>query len=459
LSIDDKVPIDDGSRFGGSRSVGLVETQSWTFDDPPLQLDCGRSLTPVTQAYEMYGQLSPERDNVILIFHALTGDAHVAGYHSPEDQKPGWWDIMVGPGKAFDTDRYAVICANVIGGCKGSTGPSDVNPETGRPYALHFPMVTIGDMVRAQKRLIDQLGIRKLLAVTGGSMGGMMALDWAVRYPDGVASVLGIATSARLSAQGIAFNEVGRQAIMADVNWCQGNYYDREIPRAGLAVARMIGHITYLSEEQMHAKFGRRLQDRKTFGYDFETEFQVESYLRYQGNRFVERFDANSYLYITKALDYFDLANGHHSLPWSRHWNRSEPTFWWSLSAATGSIRPRLPRNSSVLCRPTACPPPFSRSPTPTVTTPFYSPTSSSPKLWAAFWPTFSSGCARIVSRPKHYEPVIQGETHPSQARLCADRSYGTRRIPSPRPRLRRWAASRGSDPAERLPRTRDRDR
>jgi len=314
LSIDDKVPIDDGSRLGGSGSVGLVETQSWTFDDPPLRLDCGRSLTPVTQAYEMYGQLSPERDNVILIFHALTGDAHVAGYHSPEDPKPGWWDIMVGPGKAFDTDRYAIVCANVIGGCKGSTGPSDMDPETDRPYALHFPMVTIGDMVRAQKRLIDHLGIQRLLAVTGCSMGGMMALDWAVRYPDSVASVLGIATSARLSAQGIAFNEVGRQAIMADVNWCQGNYYDNEVPRAGLAVARMIGHITYLSEEQMHAKFGRRLQDRKTFGYDFETEFQVESYLRYQGNRFVERFDANSYLYITKALDYFDLANGHHSL-------------------------------------------------------------------------------------------------------------------------------------------------
>jgi homoserine O-acetyltransferase len=262
----------------------------------------------------MYGQLTPERDNAILIFHALTGDAHVAGYHSPEDRKPGWWDLMVGPGKPFDTDRYAVICANVIGGCKGSTGPSDIDPQTGKPYGLHFPMVTLGDMVQAQKRLVDHLGIQKLLAVAGGSMGGMMALDWSVRYPDSVASVLAIATSARLSAQGIAFNEVGRQAIMADLNWCEGNYYDQELPRAGLAVARMIGHITYLSEEQMHAKFGRRLQNRKAFGYDFETEFQVESYLRYQGNRFVERFDANSYLYITKALDYFDLANGHHSL-------------------------------------------------------------------------------------------------------------------------------------------------
>ena len=314
MSIDDKVPIDDASQFGGSRSVGWVETQSWTFDAPPLELDCGRSLSPVTQAYELYGELSPERDNAILIFHALTGDAHVAGYHSPEDAKPGWWDIMVGPGKAFDTAKYAIICANVIGGCKGSTGPADVDPQTGRPYALHFPMVTIGDMVRAQKQLVDHLGVHKLLAVTGGSMGGMLALDWAVRYPDAVASVLAIATSARLSAQGIAFNEVGRQAIMADVNWCGGNYYGQEVPRAGLAVARMIGHITYLSEEQMHAKFGRRLQEREEFGYDFETEFQVESDLRYQGNRFVERFDANSYLYITKALDYFDLANGHRSL-------------------------------------------------------------------------------------------------------------------------------------------------
>ena len=207
-----------------------------------------------------------------------------------------------------------IICANVIGGCKGSTGPASLDPQTGKPYALSFPMVTIGDMVRAQKRLIEHLGIKCLLAVTGGSMGGMMALDWAVRYPDSVASVLAIATSARLTAQGIAFNEVGRQAIMADVNWQGGNYYGQTVPQAGLAVARMIGHITYLSEEQMHAKFGRRLQDRESFGYDFETEFQVESYLRYQGNRFVERFDANSYLYITKALDYFDLANGHRSL-------------------------------------------------------------------------------------------------------------------------------------------------
>jgi homoserine O-acetyltransferase len=317
LSIDDPVPIATDSRLGGAQSVGLVETQSWTFDAPPLALDCGRSLAPVTQAYETYGTLSPERDNAILVFHALSGDAHVAGYDTPQDRKPGWWDIMVGPGKPFDTDKYMVICANVIGGCKGSTGPASICPETGQPYGLDFPIVTLGDMVRAQKRLVEHLGIERLLAVTGGSMGGMLALDWAVRYPESTASVLAIATSARLNAQGIAFNEVGRQAIMADPNWQGGAYYDGgadAFPAAGLAIARMIGHITYLSEEQMRAKFGRRLQDRDSFGFDFGTEFQVESYLRYQGSRFVERFDANSYLYITKAIDYFDLANGHRSL-------------------------------------------------------------------------------------------------------------------------------------------------
>jgi homoserine O-acetyltransferase len=207
-----------------------------------------------------------------------------------------------------------VICANVIGGCKGSTGPASIDPETSKPYGLDFPMVTIGDMCRAQKRLVEHLGIERLLAVAGGSMGGMLALDWSVRYPDSVASVLAIATSARMNAQGIAFNEVGRQAIMADPHWQNGAYYGRELPAAGLSIARMIGHITYLSEEQMRAKFGRRLQDRTCFGYDFETEFQVESYLRYQGSRFVERFDANTYLYITKAIDYFDLTNGHRSL-------------------------------------------------------------------------------------------------------------------------------------------------
>ncbi len=313
MATDDKVAIPEDSRLGGARSVGLVETETWTFEEP-LALDCGLTLGPVTQAYETYGVLSPERDNAVLIFHALSGDAHVAGYHSRKDEKPGWWDIMVGPGKPFDTSKYFVICANVIGGCKGSTGPASVDPASGQPYGLDFPVVTIGDMVKAQKRLVEHLGIERLLAVSGGSMGGMLALDWAVRYPESTASVVAVATSARLNAQGIAFNEVGRQAIMADPNWQGGSYYGKEIPRAGLAIARMVGHITYLSEAQMRAKFGRRLQEREAFGYDFETEFQVESYLRYQGSKFVERFDANAYLYITKAIDYFDLANGCRSL-------------------------------------------------------------------------------------------------------------------------------------------------
>jgi homoserine O-acetyltransferase len=314
MATDEEMAVAEDSKLGGTRSVGLVETQVWTCDGPPMELECGLSLGPVTQAYELYGTLNAERDNAILVFHALSGDAHVAGYHTPEDTKPGWWDVMVGPGKPFDTTKYAIVCANVVGGCKGSTGPSSVDAQTGKPYALSFPIVTVGDMVRAQKLLIDHLGIVRLLAVTGGSMGGMMALDWAVRYPEATASVLAIATSARLNAQGIAFNEVGRQAIMTDPNWHGGDYYGKGIPQAGLAIARMIAHITYLSEEQMRAKFGRRLQDRESFGYDFGTEFQVESYLRYQGNSFVRRFDANSYLYITKAIDYFDLAAGHHSL-------------------------------------------------------------------------------------------------------------------------------------------------
>jgi homoserine O-acetyltransferase len=316
LATDDEIKIPKESLLGGAQSVGLVETQYYTFAEPPneLLLDCGQKLGPITLAYETYGALTAAKDNAILIFHALSGDAHVAGWHSAEDRKPGWWDLMIGPGKPMDTRRYFVICANIIGGCKGSTGPSSINPATGQPYALDFPLVTIGDMVRAQHALTQHLGIKKLLCVTGGSMGGMQALDWAVRYPDGVASVIATATSARMSAQGIAFNEVGRQAIMADPHWREGNYYGGELPGAGLAIARMIGHITYLSDEQMHKKFGRRLQDHEQLSYSFKTEFQVESYLKYQGDSFVRRFDANSYLYITKAIDYFDLANGHGSL-------------------------------------------------------------------------------------------------------------------------------------------------
>ena len=296
--------------------VGLVETRLWHADLGPegFPLECGRSLPEMTLAYETYGELSPEADNAILILHALSGDAHVAGIHSPDDKKAGWWDIMVGPGKAYDTNKYYVICSNILGGCKGSTGPSSIDPQTGRPYGPDFPMVTIGDMVRAQHLLIEHLGIQRLLAVSGGSMGGFQALDWAVRYPDAVASVHAIATAARLSAQAIAFDEVGRQAIMADPDWADGHYYGKSVPAAGLSIARMIGHITYLSDEQMRIKFGRRLQDRDRVSWDFETNFQVESYLRYQGSHFVERFDANSYLFISKAMDYFDVANGHLSL-------------------------------------------------------------------------------------------------------------------------------------------------
>ena len=290
-------------------SVGIVETEYFTFAEPPdeMQLECGRKLGPITLAYETYGQMNADRSNCILIVHALSGDAHVAGRHHPEDPKPGWWDNMVGPGKAFDTTKYCVICSNIIGGCKGSTGPSSINPATGQPYGLDFPMVTISDMVNTQKRLVDHLGIKQLMCVVGGSMGGMQVLQWTVSYPDMVRLAMPIATTARLSAQAIAFDAVGRHAIMADPNFAKGSYYGKAIPSAGLAIARMVGHITYLSDESMHAKFGRDLQDKLTPEYDFVTEFQVESYLNYQGDEFVKRFDANSYLYITKAMDYFDL--------------------------------------------------------------------------------------------------------------------------------------------------------
>jgi homoserine O-acetyltransferase len=250
----------------------------------------------------------------VLICHALSGDAHVAGRHAPTDPKPGWWDTMVGPGKAFDTRRYFVICSNVLGGCKGTTGSISIDPATGRPYGTRFPLVTVHDMVAVQKRLIEHLGIRQLLTVTGGSMGGMQALDWAVSFPGSVRSAIPIATTHRLSAQGIAFNEVGRQAILSDPNWNGGDYYDGPAPDTGLALARMIGHITYLSDKSMHQKFGRALRNRDKYAYNFEAEFQVESYLHHQGSRFTQRFDANTYLYITKAMDYFDLSVGFPSL-------------------------------------------------------------------------------------------------------------------------------------------------
>lgn len=297
-------------------SVGIVETKYFTFAEPPneLLLDCGRKLGPITIAYETYGEPNADQSNVVLVVHALSGDAHVAGYHSADDKKPGWWDRMVGPGKGLDTNKYFVICSNVIGGCKGSTGPSAIDPSTGKPYGMSFPIITIADMVRAQKCLIDHLGIKKLVTVIGGSMGGMQVLEWATRYPEMLKSSIVIATTHRSGAQEIAFNAVGRHAILADELFREGDYYDEEHPAKGLAIARMLAHITYLSQQSMHAKFGRSLRERDRYGYDFDSEFAVETYLDYQGEQFVNRFDANSYLYITKAIDYFDLAATYGSL-------------------------------------------------------------------------------------------------------------------------------------------------
>ncbi len=293
--------------------LGLVETHKVVLCEQGLTLDSGVPFGPITVAYEAYGTLSPAKDNAIMVCHALSGGANAAGWHEG-NKHPGWWDNMIGPGKAFDTDRYFVICSNVLGSCYGTTGPSSISPHTGKPYGPTFPVVTVGDMVQVQAHLLDHLGIERLLCVAGGSMGGMQALQWAVSYPQRVKSAIVMACTHRHSPQQIAFNEVARQAIMADPAWNGGNYYDQVGPRLGLAVARMVGHVTYLSDRGMEAKFGRRLQNREKFGYDFSLDFEVESYLRYQGKSFVERFDANSLLYITKALDYFDLANGHASL-------------------------------------------------------------------------------------------------------------------------------------------------
>jgi homoserine O-acetyltransferase len=288
----------------------IVEPQFESFAELPL--DCGEVLKNVQVAYEAYGTLDKRKQNAILLLHAFSGDAHAGGID--HDGKPGWWANMVGPGKAFDSGKYYVFCANVLGGCRGTTGPGSINPATGQPFGLSFPGITIGDMVRLQKLLIDRLGIEKLLAVAGGSMGGMQALEWSVAYPDAVEVCMPLASTARHSAQQIAFNETGRQAILLDPDFHGGNYYGKGVPARGLAVARMVGHITYMSDESMREKFGRRLRGRETFSYGFDVDFEVESYLRYRGSQFVNRFDANSYLYITKAMDYYDLAAGHPSL-------------------------------------------------------------------------------------------------------------------------------------------------
>jgi len=290
-------------------SIGIVETQHFTFAEPPneMVLESGVKLGPVTLAYETYGTLDEDRSNAVLITHALSGDAHVAGLHSAEDSKPGWWDTMVGPGKAFDTNEYFVICSNVLGGCMGSTGPSSTNPATGEAYALDFPMITIADMVQAQRELIAYLGIEQLLCIAGGSMGGMQVLDWCTRYPDSARSFMVIASTYLSGPQQIAFHAVGRNAIQADPSFHDGQYSDAETPDQGLAIARMLAHITYLSDESMTAKFGRQLQDAERLRYKVDGEFMVESYLDYQGEQFVNRFDANSYLYVSRAIDYFDI--------------------------------------------------------------------------------------------------------------------------------------------------------
>jgi homoserine O-acetyltransferase/O-succinyltransferase len=290
-------------------AVGADVGQSFTFPaERPLTLDSGEALQPLTIAWKTYGTLNAAKSNAFLVCHALTGDQYAAGTH-PVTGKPGWWPYMVGPGLPIDTNRFFVICANVVGGCMGSSGPHETNAATGQPYGLSFPVITVRDMVRAQAMLIDHLGIESLFCVAGGSMGGMQVLQWAASYPERVFAALPLATAARHSAQNIAFHEVGRQAIMADPEWNDGAYIAKGTnPKKGLAVARMAAHITYLSEAALHRKFGRNLQDRAALSYRFDADFQVESYLRYQGSAFVDRFDANAYLYITRAMDYFDLA-------------------------------------------------------------------------------------------------------------------------------------------------------
>lgn len=290
------------------KNPDIVETKYFTFAEPPneMPLEFGGKLGPITLAYETYGELNSDKSNAVLILHALSADAHAAGYHIGEED-PGWWDPMIGPEKAFDTEKYFVICSNVIGGCKGSTGPYSIDPATGRPYALNFPGITIADMVHAQRRLIEYLGIKKLLCVIGASMGGMQVLQWVASYPEMVRSAIPIATTLKHSPQQIAFNEVVRQSIMSDPSWRDGDYYGHGQPERGLALARMIGHITFMSNKSMEEKFSRRRKNGD-FSFNFAADFEVEGYLRYKGDAFVKRFDANSYLYITKAIDYFDLS-------------------------------------------------------------------------------------------------------------------------------------------------------
>jgi homoserine O-acetyltransferase/O-succinyltransferase len=294
----------------------IVEKQFYTFAYPPGEflLESGRSIGPVSVAYETCGTLNQARNNVILITHGLSADSHAAGLYDNDDQYAGWWDGLIGPGKAIDTDHYFVVCSNVIGSCKGSSGPNSIYPITGKAYGMLFPIVTVNDMVRVQYELMCYLGVASLHSVVGGSLGGMQALAWSMLYPEMVRSVIPIAVSARLSPQGIAFNEIGRQCIMSDQNWRKGNYYDHVLPKQGLALARMVGHITYLSDEKLNTKFGRRRQRPDLNKFNYESLFQIESYLHHKGHSFVDNFDANAYIYMTKAIDFFDLSAGYDNL-------------------------------------------------------------------------------------------------------------------------------------------------
>lgn len=292
-------------------SVGLITPQTLHFDEP-LPLACGRTLPAYDLVFETYGTLNAERSNAVLICHALSGHHHAAGYHSPDDRKPGWWDAHIGPGKSIDTNRFFVVSLNNLGGCHGSTGPTSINPASGKPWGPDFPMVTVDDWVHSQARLADRLGIARFAAVVGGSLGGMQALQWALSYPDRIANAVVIAATPKLSAQNIAFNEVARQAIRSDPDFHDGHYLDHgSVPRRGLRLARMVGHITYLSEGAMGSKFGRDMRGSQNFNFGYDVEFQVESYLRYQGDTFSNLFDAHTYLLMTKALDYFDPAADH----------------------------------------------------------------------------------------------------------------------------------------------------
>ena len=289
-------------------SVGIIKPQKAVFDSP-LQLDCGKELKKIELVYETYGSLNERKDNAVLICHALSGDHHAAGFNSPEDKKPGWWDVCIGPGKPFDTNKFFIVCPNNIGGCKGSSGPNTVNPETGKLYGPSFPIVTVEDWVNTQNLLGDSLGIKKWACIIGGSLGGMQALQWTISFPEKVQNIISVAAASKLSAQNIAFNEVARQSIINDPDFRDGYYYEHGvIPKIGLSIARMLGHITYLSDDSMRQKFGRDLKEGK-LNFSYDVDFQVESYLRYQGKSFVDKFDANTYLLMTKVLDYYDPAS------------------------------------------------------------------------------------------------------------------------------------------------------